>query len=262
MPPVLGPASPSKSALVVLGGSQRQDLVAADDGEQGDFLALEKLLDEHAYRRRRRTGAPRSTRPAPPRPPPASWATMTPLPAARPSALTTTGAPCSPKVGQGRLVVGEGGRPRRWARRRLHDLFGEGLGAFQPGAVGPRTEHREAALAQLIGQAGHQRRLRPHHRQVDLLPLHEGDQAGRSSAADVRRSRRRRAMPALPGRADQPPDPGALGQAAHERMLPGASADYQYIQTPSESHRAVLLVLVLVPASAGRALRVRRDAAP
>ena len=64
--------------------------------------------------------------------------------------------------------------------------------------AGSGTEHGEAPVAQLIGQSGHQRRLRAHHGEVDLLALHEGDEAGMSSApmATVTASS---SMPGLPG---------------------------------------------------------------
>ena len=84
--------------------------------------------------------------------------------------------PVQVKIGESLVVARESSGSAGRHARRLHHLFGKGLGAFEQGAVGPRTEHRETPLAQLVGQPRHQRGLRPHHREVEILALDEGHQ--------------------------------------------------------------------------------------
>ena len=84
MPPVLGPVSPFEDALVVLRGAQWQHRGAVAHEEQRDLLAGEELFDET---RRPAAGSCSAWASAAAR----SSVTMTPLPAASPSALTTCG---------------------------------------------------------------------------------------------------------------------------------------------------------------------------
>ena len=91
MPPVFGPVSPSPRRLWSWLVASASTLRAVADDHEARFLAVEELLDHDAAaagaaRRRasRRSPACASARVA---------ATTTPLPAARPSALTTIGAP-------------------------------------------------------------------------------------------------------------------------------------------------------------------------
>ena len=92
MPPVLGPASPSQQALVVLGHRQQLDVAPVGDGQDRDLLALEERLD-HDGRAGVAEGAARPAWPAPRAAASARVAqTIAPLPAARPDALTTSGS--------------------------------------------------------------------------------------------------------------------------------------------------------------------------
>ena len=100
MPPVFGPASPSSSALEVLRAGQRERADAVAEGEDRDLLALQQLLDDERVAEGS-GGLERGVELAS-----ASRQTKTPLPAARPSALTTHG-------GRARR-----GRPRSRRRRR------------------------------------------------------------------------------------------------------------------------------------------------
>ena len=89
MPPVFGPAVAVADPLVVLGRRQRDHVLAVAEREQRELLALEELLehdlgvaeallDEEDLDGLARLGL-------------ASAAMITPLPAARPSALSTAG---------------------------------------------------------------------------------------------------------------------------------------------------------------------------
>ncbi len=149
--------------------------------------------------------------------------------------------PVLTQVGQRRSVFREGGSARGRHARGSHDLLGEGLGALEESAIGPGPEHGEPPLPQLVRETGHQRRFRPHDGQIDLLPLHERDQAGDVLGPDVHDEG---VVPdaGVTRRAQQPAQAGALAQTAHEGVFPGASADYQDIQPPVRSSHVGPLV--------------------
>ena len=84
------------------------------------------------------------------------WQTKTPLPAASPSALTTHGALATASA----RAVGIAGR--------LQHLLGEGLRALDPRGGRRRPEDRNAAAAQVVGEPGHERHLRPDDDEVDV----------------------------------------------------------------------------------------------
>jgi hypothetical protein len=106
-------------------------------------------------------------------------ATTTPLPAARPSALMTMGAPCV-HVGVRGRGVGEGGVARGGDAVALHEVLGKGLGALQlRGRLGG-AEDAQAAGAEHVHHAGGQRRLGADHGQRDLVrPAKSASAAGR-----------------------------------------------------------------------------------
>ena len=81
MPPVLGPRIAIANRLVVLRGFERDDVFPVAEGDEADFFALQEFFD-HQPGARGCGAASASAR---------SCAMMTPLPAARPSALITTG---------------------------------------------------------------------------------------------------------------------------------------------------------------------------
>ena len=102
--------------LVVLRRGQRQDLLSADDGEEGDLLALQELLDEHRVGRRaeaalhealgqRRLRLRQLVR------------HDDALAGGQPVGLHHHRRPVLPQVGQRRIVLGEGGGAGRWGRR-------------------------------------------------------------------------------------------------------------------------------------------------
>ena len=81
-------------------------------------------------------------------------ATTTPLPAARPSALITIGAPCSRAVGFGRrdrveALVGGGRDVVRAAQ-----VLGEAFGPFKPGRCLCGSERLDAGAFKIIDEAG------------------------------------------------------------------------------------------------------------
>ena len=124
MPPVLGPRSPSQQPLVIAGRRQGQDVAAVADGDDAGLAAVQALLTTTTARTVApdavavRTAADRRIGLA------ASWQTVTPLPAASPSALTTTPRP-SPRA-RGRSAIARstsskaraGGHPARRPPRR------------------------------------------------------------------------------------------------------------------------------------------------
>ncbi len=93
MPPVLGPFSPSNARLWSCAATSGQRVGAVDERKEARLLADEAFLDDdlgarRAERARRSTGsiaAAAASRVS---------ATVTPLPAAKPSALTTIGRGC------------------------------------------------------------------------------------------------------------------------------------------------------------------------
>ena len=183
-------------ALVVLRRSERHHRRAVGQHEQADFLALEEFLDHRA--RRRGSANSVSTAPA------ASAiviATVTPLPAARPSAFTTTGAPNSSSAGA-RLVERmhraiAGGRDVRAVAQRL----GERLRSFELRGRLARPEHREPGGAQIVGDPRDQRRFGPDHDQIDRVRAAEIDHRRMVASRRARPVSASSAIPGLPGAA-------------------------------------------------------------
>ena len=103
---------------------------------------------------------------------------MTPLPAARPSAFTTRGARCARTQAcvEGRL------RERCVGSRRdamaAQEVLGESLGAFQPRCQPARAEAAQTRSFERVGDACHERRLRPDDSQRDPLAAREVDECG------------------------------------------------------------------------------------
>ena len=140
MPPVFGPGIALADALVVLGRGERDRRLAVDQREQAGFLAVEKFLD-HQRPIARRVGSP-------PPLPRGVIATVTPLPAASPSALITTGRPkrssaASAVAGAFDPHIIGGGDAVRAAQ-----VLGEALRAFELGGGGIRPEHRDPGRPQ------------------------------------------------------------------------------------------------------------------
>ena len=102
-------------------------------------------------RRRRSRRASRRGRPG----------TVTPLPAARPSRLTTTARaePVEPRHRRIGLAGGEAGEAGAGDAEVGGESAGVALRCLQPGQLGRRPEARHATTGALVGDAGDQRRL-------------------------------------------------------------------------------------------------------
>ena len=199
MPPVLGPVSPSPTRLKSWAGAR----ATARTPSQIAITDSSGPVRPSSITTRRPAGpnaAPDSLAAASAMAASRSSVTSTPLPAARPSVLTThgpgsdrrnsTAGPTSSKTPYA------GGRHAGLGQQVLHP----GLGALQPGPVRARPEHQRPGGSQPVGQPIHQRLLGADHVQVGLDRL-----------AAVRPRRRRRGRPCrrCPGR----PPPRRCGPA-------------------------------------------------
>jgi hypothetical protein len=153
-----------EDALVVLRRRHRHGPLAVAQREQGELLALEVLLDEHArvaeapfheHCLERGTGL---------------------VPAGRDDDALARGQPVgleddrvSVDRGQPVLHVAHEGGGRGGHPGGLHDLLGERLGSLEARGGGRRAEGRHPRLAQCVDEPGHERRLRPHDDEVDGL---------------------------------------------------------------------------------------------
>ena len=86
-------------------------------------------------------------------------ATITPLPAARPSALITIGAPFSRTYSSAASTSVKHGVVRGRDAVAREEILGEGLAAFQLRGGRGRAEDAQARGAEAVDDAGHQRRL-------------------------------------------------------------------------------------------------------
>ena len=150
-------------AFVVLGGGERQHAVAVAEQEEGDLLPVQEFFDQHA-------------------------AVLKPVDGMVDRGRTVHGdehalaggeAVGLHHVGRPELVEcgrGFGERPGAFGAsgghaRGIHDAFGEGFAAFEGGCGPVRTEYRDAPGAQRIGDPGDERRLRPHHDELDAVEV-------------------------------------------------------------------------------------------
>ena len=188
MPPVFGPVSPSPTRLwscAVPKGravvpSERQKKLASSPVRHSSITTSAPARPMRPAKQAS-TAATASSRVA---------ATVTPLPAASPSALTTIGAPCGGHRPCAAARVAEmpvgGGRDARFGAQRL----GVALRAFQSRRFRARTEGGDARAAEIVGEPGDQRRLRPDDDEVDRLAPAEGDD--RAVIGRIERDERRR----------------------------------------------------------------------
>ncbi len=178
MPPVFGPASPSRRRLWSRAAGRATAAVPSHRA---------MMLASGPSRRSSRTTRGTPARPSPGGPSPA-WSspsakiaaraasasssdeqTATPLPAARPSALTTTPLPAAASS----LAKTRASASAANAAPRAHrdpgcrrDLAAERLAALDPGGCRARPEDREPGRPQRVGHASGEGRLGPDHDEV------------------------------------------------------------------------------------------------
>ena len=180
-------------ALVVLGQGQRPGDPAVAQGEQRALRAVHPLLEDE----RPGGGPDRGERLA------RRFRDRDPLARGEPVQLDDDGAaelvgPLDRGVMVARLEAGEA-----WSRdaERIGQLAGEPLGRLQPGQRRGRAEARDALLRAAVGDAGHERRLRPRDDEVGPLVVGVRDVGDQTHVVAV--------PPARPG----------------DRVLPPARAD-------------------------------------
>ena len=153
-------------------------------------------------------------------------ATTTPLPAASPSALTTTGARRAADIGLGRrrraeAFVGRGGNAVRPAQ-----VLGEALGAFEAGGGAARAEGLGAGGFEVIDDACAERRLGPDNDQIDAVLTAIRDH--RRMVADIERNALRLTRDARIARGtDEPVYERACRHLPGQRMFAAAGAKEQ-----------------------------------
>ncbi len=106
----------------------------------------------------------------------------------------------------------------------LAEVLGEALGAFKPGRPFVGAERFDAGGFQIVDDARHQRPLRPHHDEIDLVLLGEGDhrlvvaKIERDAFGDLRDA-------GIAGRADDPRRQRARRNGPGQRMLTAAGTE-------------------------------------
>ena len=188
MPPVLGPVRrrrcacsrvrvPAGAPIAVAHAPAAKALGRSD---RSSTTALAPPVAEAVARRRSRAARHRACS--------ASSATVTPLPAARPSALITT--PGTPGAASSATASMPCSSVRTWRQRAvgtpasLHRLLGEGLGALELRRGGGWAEGKMPARVERVHEPGDERRLGADDGEVNALAL--------DGRHDRRRRRRRR----------------------------------------------------------------------
>ena len=153
-------------------------MVAVAQEEQRHLGAGEELLDEH---RARPAGTHRRARARPSR----SSVTMHALARGQPVGLHDVRAPELVERG---LDLGAGGGAQRAPGRHargIHDPLGERLRALELRGRLAGPEHRDAALAQRVGDARDERCLRADDDEVDRVLVREAGHGGRVVLIEV-----------------------------------------------------------------------------
>ncbi len=221
--------------LVVLGGGQRDHVLAVAQGQQRELLALEELLEHDLGGAEAALDEERLDRLA-----------GLGLALADDHAL-----PRSEAVGLQHHGVGDGGKllerlgpaaQHRVARGRDpglgHQRLGVHLRALQPGGLGTGSERRDPLGLERVDEPGDQGRLRPDDHQVARLTLGRPDDLsdlGRDlEAPGVGRD------PGVARRAEQLGTLAAARQGAHDRVLAAARADDEDLHASSCSRAAAI----------------------
>ena len=153
IPPVLGPRSPSKIGFVILAQTERDRVGAVAQREERKLLAVQELLRSRRARQPRRTCRVSIASAIAASAVALSRQTVTPLPSARPSALTTPGRPNASTYARAASASSKtsnvGGRHARLA----HHGFREGLAALELRGGARRSENRQPRAFELIDDA-------------------------------------------------------------------------------------------------------------
>src|SRR3989442_1342309 len=126
--------------------------------------------------------------------------------------------------------IGERRVARRRNARARHQIFREGLAAFERGGGRARPEHGKAFVAQAVGETGNQRHLGPDDDEVGALALGEPHDA----VVVVDAHRHAHGAPGDAGiarRRHQTREPRALGELPAERVLAAAAADDEQVHS-------------------------------
>jgi hypothetical protein len=234
MPPVLGPWSPSSRRLWSWLVASAKCVFAVAHHDEAGFLAFQELLD-HDPRRHPRCGHRRAASGRLRHGLPSSViATTTPLPAARPSALTTIGAPCASTwacaaARSEKVACPAVGMPWR-TMKALENAFE--LSSCAAAWVGPKMRRPWARNSSTT--PGRQRALGPHHGQ----PIFSCEGPGQRNCRDVGEGQVAQAVgpgrTAVAGRHIDHLHLGRLRQLPGQGVLAAAAADHKYL------HRAAL----------------------
>jgi hypothetical protein len=213
-------------ALVVLRRAERHDGVAVGQRERSWLPRLRGIPRSPLRRRRNRTAredlAHRASASA------MVIATVTPLPAASPSALITTGMPKRPARHaprpRGHAFIA-GGRDTG----ALAQVLGEALAAFELRRRLAWAEHREARAAQAVGQPIDQRRFGPDHDEADAAPPRRRSSRGVIGRRRAQPESHARRSPDCPARRTASCSSGGLRQLPCQRMFAPARSQKQDI---------------------------------
>ena len=218
MPPVFGPRSPSSARLASRAAGQGDDVLAVAQREERQLVALQPLLDQHAPAGRAEALADEAV---------LHGVVGLGGRAAHGHALAgrkAVGLDHDPALGLGDGRVGGGQgvahhRARGRHARRLHDRLCERLRALDARGRGGGPEAGDAGVGHPVGEAGSERRLRPHDDEVDGQPRRQFGH--RLELGDRHVVERRNAADAgVPGRGVELGEAAATGPAsmrAHAR---------------------------------------------
>ena len=193
----------------VLRRCEGDDVMPVGEREDGDFVAVEQLLDhDRAVVGRRR---------------------------AQPFVELLRGFADEDALAGGEPVhLDDTGRPRdrerlgRWHAGGGHDVLGEALRALDPRGSPARAEDGDPVATQRVAHAGDERRLRPDHGEVDVEAAGETQQRlgvlgpHRMAVAEGR-------DPGIPGRGVQCGQTRRLRQLPRQRMLATARPDEEHL---------------------------------
>ena len=129
-----------------------------------------------------------------------------------------------PDMGTGRFGLAEAREGGRRDAEFVGEILREALRAFELGRGCRRPEGPDPSRRQIVDEAGHQRRFRPDHHEVDRLAAAERDD--RRVVGDVERDIRPAGRGAgIAGRNHETPAERARGDRPSESMFAPAGAD-------------------------------------